>query len=89
MFQLQLKFGKAYSQVGMNGHPSAQARALVTLGNSGRFFVGCISRTDFSLEGAQKNSPERGVWGGRGSGFIYIYIYIYISYQPICYFQAC
>ena len=47
-----------YSQVGMDGHPSAQARALVTLGNSGRLFLGAFFENVFSPKGWQKNSQN-------------------------------
>ncbi len=67
----------------MDGHPSAQARALVTLGNSGRFFLGAFFENLFSPKGAQKNSPKWGEWGGLRSLGLYIYIYIYIF--PIIY----
>jgi len=75
-----------YSQVGMDGHASAQARALVTLGNSGRYFGVRFSKMYFPRR-ALKRTPKDGVYGGlkgfRSIIYIYIYIYIYISYQPI------
>jgi len=69
----------------MDGHPSAQARALVTLGNSGRFWGGAIFENVVSLKGAQKNSPKRVVWGGLGVSGLYIYIYIYMFVYIIIY----
>jgi len=54
--------GHWYSQVGMGGHPSAQARALVTLGNSGRIVGGVYFENIFPRR-ALKITPQNGVYG--------------------------
>ena len=50
-----------YIQVGMDGHPSAQARALATLG---RFLGGAFFRKCIFPEGRSKELPKMGLPGG-------------------------
>jgi len=74
---LTFMYSYKYSQVGMDGHPSAQARALVTLGNPGRFWGVRFPKMYFPRR-AFKITPQNGVYGGfKGLRFIYIYIYIF------------
>ena len=49
----------AAASVGMDGHPSAQAKALVTLGNSGRF-----------LRDSSRNPSLIGIWRCETNGEI-------------------
>jgi len=70
-----------YSQVGLDGHPSAQARALVTLGYSGRFWLGAFFANVVSPEGQSKKLLKMGCMGVGVFRFIAIYIYIYHSSQ--------
>jgi len=45
----------------MDGHASAQARAVVTLGDPRRFLGAAFFENVFSSKGAQKNSQKLGI----------------------------